>query len=57
MEVAMLERVESLTAGQPPQARRGVELVNVVLLVAQLARLRLRLQLWELRLQNCPDFA
>jgi len=49
MEEAVLERIRQLMAGQSAQARREVELTNVPVVVAQVARFRARGELWESR--------
>jgi hypothetical protein len=53
MEEGVLERIEHLMVAQSPQARREVELTNVPVVVAQVARFRWRRGIWEARLHEC----
>ena len=55
MEESVLERVRQLMAGQSAQARREVELTNVPVVVAQVARFRARGELWESRVLAYQD--
>src|SRR5437588_9861778 len=52
MEEAVLERIRQLMADQSPQARREVELTNVPVIVAQVARFRARLRFSESRVHT-----
>jgi hypothetical protein len=49
MEESVLARIRQLMAKQSPQARREVELTNVPVVVAQVARFRFRRGIWESR--------
>jgi hypothetical protein len=47
MEEAVLERIHLLMASQSPEARGEVELTNVPVVVAQVARFRARREIWD----------
>jgi hypothetical protein len=52
MEEGVLQRIHELMAKQSPEARREVELSNVPVVVAQLARFKQRRGYWDTRLQE-----
>ena len=47
MEESVLDRIYQLMASQSPEARREVELTNVPVVVAQVARFRARHGIWD----------
>jgi hypothetical protein len=51
MEDSVLARIQHLMTNQSPQARREVELTNVPVVEAQAMRFRVRLGLWESRVE------
>jgi hypothetical protein len=52
MEEGVLARIHELMLNQSPEARREVELSNVPVVVAQLARFKRRRGYWDKRLQE-----
>ena len=52
MEEGVLARIHELMADQRPEARREVELSNVPVVVAQLARFKERRCYWDARIQE-----
>jgi len=52
MEEGVLARIRELMATQSPPARHEVELSNVPVVVAQVARFRARLEYWDARCEQ-----
>src|ERR1700728_446149 len=53
MELSVLARIRQLMAGQSLQARREVELTNVLVIEAQVERFRSRHEMWLGRVRAC----
>jgi hypothetical protein len=55
MEQSVMARVQELMASQSDAVRQEIELSNVPVIAAQLARFRARLGYWEARVQALAD--